>query len=130
MTRKSGDEQGITFLGAVARLPTTLMASNGVVAPLTLHLFGPFELQVNGQPVLRLRSRKGQLLLALLALRAGYEVERSWLAGTLWPDSPESAALANLRSSLKELRQALDAEADRLCSPTSRTLCLDLSGAA
>ena len=97
---------------------------------LTLRLFGPFEAHRRGAPLPRLRSRRGLWLLALLALRAGRELERDWLTCLLWPDSPESAALANLRSSLKELRQVLDAEAGRLGSPTSRTLCLDLPSAA
>src|SRR5438128_10967811 len=98
-------------------------------APLALHLFGPFEVRLHGQPLPRLRSRKGQWLLALLTLRHGGEVDRSWLAGTLWPDSPETAALASLRNCLKDLRRALGAEADRLHSPTPRLLALDLAGA-
>src|SRR5436309_9619472 len=97
--------------------------------PLALHLFGPFEVRLHGQPLPRLRSRKGQWLLALLTLRHGGEVDRSWLAGTLWPDSSETAALASLRSCLKDLRRALGAEAARLHSPTPRLLALDLAGA-
>jgi predicted ATPase/DNA-binding SARP family transcriptional activator len=97
-------------------------------APLAIRLFGPFELRLHGHPTPCLRSRKGQWLLALLTLRAGRDVERDWLAGTLWPDSPEAAARANLRSSLKELRRALGEQAPRLCSPTLRTLTLDLAG--
>lgn len=58
-----------------------------------------------------LRSRKGYWLLALLALRAGREVERTWLLAALWPDSPESAARTSLRTSLKDLRCALGPEA-------------------
>src|SRR5437870_13458266 len=103
-------------------------------APLALHLFGPFEVRLHGQPLPRLRSRKGQWLLALLTLRSpasGYPgaVDRAWLAGTLWPDSPETAALASLRSCLKDLRRALGSEADRLRSPTPRLLALELAGA-
>jgi DNA-binding SARP family transcriptional activator len=99
------------------------------LAPLSICLFGPFEARVNGAPLPRLRSRKGQWLLALLALRAGREVQRTWLVGMLWPDSPEAAALASLRSSLKDLRRALGAESARLRSPTPHTLALDLCGA-
>jgi DNA-binding SARP family transcriptional activator len=100
------------------------------LAPLSICLFGPFEALVNGIPLPRLRSRKGQWLLALLALRAGREVERSWLIGMLWPESRrEAAALDSLRSSLKDLRRALGAEAGRLRSPTHHSLALDLSGA-
>jgi predicted ATPase/DNA-binding SARP family transcriptional activator len=89
----------------------------------------------------RLRSRKGEWLLALLVLRHGGEVDRRWLAETLWPESSEAQALANLRLCLKDLRRALGSEACRLRgsegSPrragvpagTPRTLSLDLADA-
>jgi len=77
----------------------------------------------------RLRSRKGQWILALLALRAGTAVERDWLAGILWPDSPEDKALYSLRRSLADLRQALESEAWRIEALTPRTLTLNLEGA-
>jgi oxygen-independent coproporphyrinogen-3 oxidase len=97
--------------------------------PLALRLFGPFEVRLHGAPLPRLRSRKGEWLLALLALRHGGDVERAWLAATLWPDSPEPQGLANLRISLTDLRRALGPEANRLRSPSTRSLSLDLSGA-
>src|SRR4051812_42134985 len=99
-------------------------------APFRVWLFGAFEAQVHGRPLPRLRTRRGQWLLALLALRHGREVERTWLAGTLWPDSSESNALRSLRQTLADLRQALGGEADRLTSPRTRRLRLDLSNAA
>ena len=70
-------------------------------------------------------SRKGQWLLALLILRHGREIQRGWLAGTLWPDSPEDRAYGSLRISLNDLRRALGAEAHRLrsCSPARRDPC-------
>src|SRR5690242_14808095 len=70
-------------------------------APLALHLFGPFAAAVHGVPLSRLRSRKGQWLLALLALREGREVERSWLMELLWPGAATPQAAASLRASLK-----------------------------
>jgi DNA-binding SARP family transcriptional activator len=97
--------------------------------PLALRLLGVIDVRVHGVPLPRLRSRKGQWLLALLALRAGREMERLSLVATLWPESAAAPALANLRSSLKDLRQALGEEASRLHSPTASTLALDLSGA-
>src|SRR5438046_8418459 len=102
--------------------------TDSALAPLVIRLFGPFEAWVNGVPLSRLRSRKGHSLLALLILRGGREAERSWLVGMLWPESPESSALANLRSSLKDLRRALGGQAWRLHSPTPHTLGLDLAG--
>src|SRR5438128_12515724 len=64
-----------------------LMMLEHAVSPLVIRLFGPFELSLNGRPPARLKLRRGQWALALLALRAGGEVDRGWLAGTLWPDS-------------------------------------------
>jgi DNA-binding SARP family transcriptional activator len=90
---------------------------------------GPFEARVQGQPLAPLRTRRGYQLLALLALRAPREVERTWLVGQLWPDSDEPQALANLRNTLKDLRRALGPAAERLHSPSPRTLSLSLTGA-
>jgi DNA-binding SARP family transcriptional activator len=88
------------------------------------------EARVSGAPLTRLLRRKARWALALLALRAGREVEREWLAGTLWPESATPQALYNLREQLSELRRALGEEARRLETPTRRTLRLDLAGAA
>jgi DNA-binding SARP family transcriptional activator len=76
-------------------------------SPLTVCLLGPFEAHLNGQPLPRLRSRKGEWLLALLTLKAGLEVERDWMKALLWPESPEANAQLSLRVSLKDLRRAL-----------------------
>jgi predicted ATPase/DNA-binding SARP family transcriptional activator len=100
-----------------------------IPAPLSLRLFGPLEVRIHGQPLPRLHSRKGSLLLALLALRQGAPLDRTWLAGTLWPDSGEAAALASLRNSISDLRRSLTTEAARLRSPTRHTVCLHLAGA-
>src|SRR5947208_12676743 len=95
----------------------------------SLRLFGPLDVRLSGEPLPRLRSRKGQWLLALLALRHDAEVSRSWLAGLLWPDSPEAQALAGLRNSLMDLRRAMGPEGDRLESPSPSTLRFRLEGA-
>src|SRR5438874_1513038 len=95
---------------------------------LRIRLFGPFQVTVSEQALPPLRSRKVPWLLALLALRAGREVERSWLAGTLWPESSEAQALVNLRSSLVLVRSALEPEGWRMRSPTPHSLSLDLAG--
>src|SRR5438874_8436793 len=96
---------------------------------LRIRLFGPFQVTVSEQALPPLRSRKGQWLLALLALRAGAAVERGWLAGTLWPESSEAQAFNSLRVTLADLRQALGEAAGRLEAPTPQTLRLDLAGA-
>src|SRR5262245_19808992 len=98
-------------------------------APLEIHLFGPLRVVVRGEPMPRVRSRSIEWLLALLALRHGRAVSRSWLAGTLWPESEESQALQNLRHALVELRRALGPESTRIQSPSRDALTLDLGGA-
>src|SRR4030095_13535195 len=85
-------------------------------------------LQRNDIPLERPRIRKDYWPLALLALRADRETERSFLAGTVWPDVVEENALFYLRRSLTELRQILGPDASRLLSPAPRTLRLDVEG--
>src|SRR5262249_55257079 len=96
---------------------------------LTLHLFGPLRVLVQGAPLPPVRTRSVEWLLALLVLRPGRAVERSWLAGTLWLDSQESQARRNLRDDLVHLRKALGSESGRIQSPTRDTLTLALEGA-
>jgi predicted ATPase/DNA-binding SARP family transcriptional activator len=94
-----------------------------------LQLFGTFAVQGEGRPLPPPRSRKCDWLLALLALRRGEEMDRASLAGLLWPDSPHTQALYNLRRALAELRELLGPEAPRLSSPHPHMLALDLAGA-
>jgi DNA-binding SARP family transcriptional activator len=96
---------------------------------LSLRLFGPLDVRLSGEPLPRLRSKKGQWLLALLTLRHDAEVSRSWLSGLLWPDSSEAQGLASLRNSLMDLRRALGPEGHRLQSPSPSTLRLRLEDA-
>jgi predicted ATPase/DNA-binding SARP family transcriptional activator len=99
------------------------------VSPLELRFFGPFAARVGGSPLPPLRTRKGQWLLALLALRSPRPVEREWLAATLWPESLGEQSLASLRRTLTDLRNALGPEEARIEAPTARTLRLNLDGA-
>ncbi|MCW3051259.1 MAG: LuxR family transcriptional regulator [Chthonomonadales bacterium] len=103
--------------------------SEAMAPPLQIALLGPFDVRIENKPLPPLRTRKGQWLFAMLALRHGRIVAREWLAETLWPESTESQALANLRLSLTDLRRALGEHAYRLGSPTTQTLCLDLKDA-
>lgn len=97
--------------------------------PLTIQLFGPLCVLVHGEPMPRVRTRSVEWLLALLVLRHGRTVDRSWLAGTLWLDSEEEQARHNLRDALMHLRRALGQEGARIQSPSRDTLTFDLSGA-
>jgi DNA-binding SARP family transcriptional activator len=96
---------------------------------LEIDLFGCVSIRVHGRNLPPLPSRKGAYLLALLALRHDREVERTYLAGLLWPDSEQDKALFNLRQTLLRLRQALGSEAWRLAAPARHTLRLDVRDA-
>src|SRR5687768_3408522 len=96
---------------------------------LVIRLFGTMDIEVNGVPAQRTRTRRELWLLAWLLLHHDREVERDWLAILFWPDSPQQGALHNLRRSLTNLRDVLGPEADRILSPTPRTLRLEVSGA-
>jgi predicted ATPase/DNA-binding SARP family transcriptional activator len=106
-----------------------MAAPESTTSPLTIRLFGPLEIRRRGAPLPRFRSRKSQWLLALLLLRHGRDVARTWLAGMLWPDRSERESLALLRRELTDLRRVLGPDAGYLSSPTLHTLCLDLAGA-
>ena len=93
---------------------------------LEVRLFGPIEVRIGALPLPHLRSRKGLWLLALLALRGGRDVDRDWVAGTLWPDCDELHGRRSLRQTLHDLRIALGPAAWRLASDKPRTLHLEL----
>lgn len=97
--------------------------------PLKIQLFGPMRVWVDGGSMGTVRSRKAHWLLALLVLRSQRTTTREWLANALWPDTDRSVALANLRTVLSELRQAMGDQGWRLLSPERSLLSLDLSGA-
>jgi predicted ATPase/DNA-binding SARP family transcriptional activator len=113
-------------------MSTVLGASDpgpGMGLRLEMCLFGPMEVRVDARPLPRLRSRKGLWLLSLLALRAGRDVDRSWVAGTLWPGADAEHGRRSLRQSLHDLRLALGSDAYRLACDAPCTLRLDLRGA-
>jgi DNA-binding SARP family transcriptional activator len=70
---------------------------------LALGLLGAFRVQRDGVEVARRLSPKSQALVAFVVLR-GEGADRSRLAGTLWPGSPEGQARTNLRKAIYELR--------------------------
>src|SRR5262249_25091029 len=98
------------------------MVTDCATTSFSVRLFGPLDVRLNGEPLPRLRPRKGQWRLAPLPRRHAAEVPRRGRAGRLWPDSPEARALASLRNSLMDLRRALGPEAHRLQSPSPATL--------
>ena len=74
---------------------------------LDLSLLGPFAVRLDGEPVTGFASDKVRALLAYLAVEGRRPHRRDALAGLLWPDYPDSDALASLRQAIHKLRQAL-----------------------
>ncbi len=69
---------------------------------LSVHLFGPFALEYDGQPVL-IPSQAGRSLLAYLLFHAHMEHSRTRLCDLFWPDLDESTARRRLSYALWEI---------------------------
>jgi predicted ATPase/DNA-binding SARP family transcriptional activator len=88
---------------------------------LSVRLLGPFEVIGDGDPVTWAGGDATRALLAYLVMHAGSELRRDNLAGLLWPDEPQAAALRNLRQALHRLRASIrDLEADPPLLRTTR----------
>ncbi|MCB8968551.1 MAG: winged helix-turn-helix domain-containing protein, partial [Ardenticatenaceae bacterium] len=88
---------------------------------LTISLFGDFNLTWQGQSSVSFSGDRPISLLAYLLLHRQTAVSRQQLAFTLWPDSSDSQARANLRNLFYTLRQTLP-NADTYLAADSMTL--------
>ena len=77
------------------------------MAHLRLSLLGSFRLSLDDRPVTGIKSNKARALLAYLAVEGVSPHSRQSLAGLLWPDWPDRAAVSNLRYTLSNLRSSL-----------------------
>src|SRR5512137_156308 len=77
------------------------------MAPLTLYLFGAFQVTLADGSTTRFESDKTCALLVYLAVEADRPHRRDALVGLLWPDEPEQSARHNLRQALFSLRQTI-----------------------
>lgn len=83
------------------------MGANTDKADFTLRTLGELSLQdAAGQPV-RLRTRKGLLLLAFLAAEPKRSWSREHLASVFWGDRMDQQARNSLRSALSDIRSAV-----------------------
>lgn len=78
---------------------------------LTVNLFGGMDVRIGNVPVDKklLHRRKVRLLLALLVLRRGNEIPRTYLAEQLYPDSGMEKGIANVSSLKSKLARILRA---------------------
>ncbi len=100
------------------------MSSRG--AKFQLNLLGPFRLLAPDGQRIDVSSKKGQALIAMLAVAGGGERTRSWLQTRLWGSRGADQAQASLRSELSALRNRINAPGSILASDHNR-LWLDLS---
>jgi WD40 repeat protein/DNA-binding SARP family transcriptional activator len=99
---------------------------------LHIRLFQGFEASSQDAGLLRFRTAHTRALLAYLSVESGRAHRRDTLAGLLWPDHPERAALHNLSQTLMNLRGAIG---DKAASPpflltTYQTIQFNLSSRA
>lgn len=92
---------------------------------LQLRLFGSFQVHLYGKPIDGLHKRKGERVLAYLALRAGQWVDTRKMASDLWNGTGTDDPAGNLRQSLSYVRQLLGDESTRLQSRVG-AVCLTL----
>jgi len=83
--------------------------SHDPTAPVTVRLFGPFSLQ-SATLLPKLRTKKTQILAALLAVKPGTLYRRDQIAIDLWPEATVSGARQSLRMALTNLRSVLGSE--------------------
>jgi DNA-binding SARP family transcriptional activator len=72
-------------------------------------LLGPFELNVEGQPVRQWRGNRGRMLLAYLLLHRARPVHRDALGGVFWPEDASDVVRNRLHVALYGLRRDLRA---------------------
>ena len=74
---------------------------------LTIRLFGSFQLLRGQRAVDYFESNKVRALFAYLAVETEHPHQRRKLAALIWPEIPESNALASLRYALSNLRKVI-----------------------
>jgi tetratricopeptide (TPR) repeat protein len=80
----------------------------------SMSLLGPFRLTGPGGESLVLSSKKGVVMLAMLATSPNGERTRAWLQSRLWGSRGEMQARASMRRELANLRKTLGETTDEL----------------
>lgn len=81
-----------------------------------LSLLGPFCLRASGSEQIAISSKKGAVLIAMLATAPNGERSRGWLQEKLWGSRQDAQARASLRRELSNLRRVLNGHGDALIS--------------
>lgn len=94
---------------------------------LALSFLGIYQITLDGKTVVARLWTKTQALLAYLAVEAGVQHRRDFLAGLLWPEQPNEAARSNLRQALYQLQNALGDAAPSVLVTTAQAVEFDVS---
>ena len=92
-----------------------------------LHLLGAFRLQEASGRRVDVKSKRGQALLAMLAIAGGGERSRGWLQERLWGSRGPEQARASLRRELSNLRKLINTQAHQLIDADNSRIWLDLA---
>lgn len=95
--------------------------------PLRIYLFGGFMLERNGVSLPPIASRVGRSLFAHLVMNRDRSLQRDLLAGTFWPDLPESRARRRLSHTLWQVQDVVNTSANSHLEVTTDTLAFDTS---
>ncbi len=84
-----------------------LLRIGGCMGQLVINLMGRFTASLSAAPITSFETNKVKGLLAFLAAEPDRAHAREMLAGLLWPDSSQPAAMESLRHALASLRRAI-----------------------
>ena len=97
------------------------------MALLNLNVFGGFEARLPSGEMLRISGKKGQALLAYLALCGGQPKTRDKIAALLWSDRGNAHARNSLRQVLVALRRDLNEVAAKTLVIDGDVLAIDIA---
>ena len=97
------------------------------VAFYVLELLGPFRLWAPDGRRVEVPSKKGQALIAMLALAGGGERTRTWLQDKLWGSRQAAQAQASLRNELSSLRSAFSSNDEALLGADHARVWINLA---
>ncbi|MBV7334095.1 hypothetical protein KFU94_38850, partial [Chloroflexi bacterium TSY] len=99
--------QRATSVQTIQQTQSQLVQETGAESDLRLYLLGGFRAEFCSQPLRKFKTAKVRALLVYLAIESEWPHERSALAGLLWPEMQEQAALRNLTQTLVRVRKAI-----------------------
>ncbi|HEU4894909.1 MAG TPA: BTAD domain-containing putative transcriptional regulator, partial [Acidimicrobiia bacterium] len=95
--------------------------------PLRIHLFGGFLLERGEWALPPIASRAGRSLFAYLVVNRDRPLQRDLLAGTFWPDLPDSRARRRLSHTLWQIQDVVNTDSSSHLDVTTDTLAFDAS---